>query len=322
MLAAICRRYGPPETVEVGDYPDPVAAPGDVLVAVRSAAVNYPDVLSLADAYQRSTPLPYVPGSEFAGVVVSGGDDVGLGPGERVYGTVPNGAFAEYVALPVDRVQRIPDGVGFDAAAGFGVAYTTGYHALSTAYRVQPGDWVVVLGAAGGVGLATLDLARHLGARVIAAAAGEDKLALCRERGAAATIDYRTEDLRQRIKDITGDGAHAVIDPVGGPSSEPALRALRRGGTFVTVGYASGEIPAIPLNLVLLKGITITSIDIGTMSVHQPTADAEGRAALHEMFAGGALEPYVQQVYSLSECAAALRHVADRKALGKVIVRP
>ena len=322
MRAAICRRYGPPEVIEIGDFANPVAADGDVVVAVRSAAVNFPDVLSMADEYQRSTPLPYIPGSEFAGHVVSGGADHGFADGNRVYGTIHSGAFAEYVTLPVTRLQRMPDSVDFDAAAGFGVAYTTAYHALRTASELRSGDWVVVLGAAGGVGLATVDLARHFGARVIAAASGDDKLALCLQRGAEAAIDYRTDDLRRRIKAITGEGAHVVVDPVGGPASESALRALRRGGTFVTVGYASGEIPAIPLNLVLLKGITITSVDIGTMTIHHPEVEKQGGTELHRLFAAGALTPYVHEVYPLAEIAAALRHVADRKAVGKVIIRP
>ncbi|CAM3206684.1 NADPH:quinone reductase-like Zn-dependent oxidoreductase [Williamsia muralis] len=322
MRAAICRRYGPPEVIEIGDFANPVAADGEVVVAVRSAAVNFPDVLSMADEYQRSTPLPYIPGSEFAGHVVSGGADHGFADGNRVYGTIHSGAFAEYVTLPVTRLQRMPDSVDFDAAAGFGVAYTTAYHALRTASEIRSGDWVVVLGAAGGVGLATVDLARHFGARVIAAASGDDKLALCLQRGAEAAIDYRTDDLRRRIKAITGEGAHVVVDPVGGPASESALRALRRGGTFVTVGYASGEIPAIPLNLVLLKGITITSVDIGTMTIHHPEVEKQGGTELHRLFAAGALTPYVHEVYPLAETAAALRHVADRKAVGKVIIRP
>lgn len=323
MRAAICRQYGPPEVIEVGEFPDPEpAAADDVLVAVRSAAVNFPDVLVLADEYQRSTPLPYVPGSEFAGVVTDAGTDSGFAPGDRVYGTVPTGAFAECVTLPAGQVQRMPDAVDFDAAAGFGVAYTTAYHALSTAGGIRFGDWIVVIGAAGGVGLATVDLARHLGARVVAAASGHEKTALCLDRGATAAVDYRNEDLRRRIKEITGEGAHVVVDPVGGAASESALRALRRGGTFVTVGYASGEIPAIPLNLVLLKGITITSVDIGTMSIHHPEVKKQGRAELHRLFATGALTPYVHEVYPLAETAAALRHVADRKALGKVIIRP
>ncbi|MBA4022638.1 MAG: NADPH:quinone oxidoreductase [Gordonia sp.] len=321
MRAAICRQYGPPEVIEVGDLPDPEPAADDVVVAVRSAAVNFPDVLVLADEYQRSTPLPYVPGSEFAGVVTAAGTDSDFAPGDRVYGTVPTGAFAECVTLPTGRVQRMPDAVDFDAAAGFGVAYTTAYHSLSTA-GIRRGDWIVVLGAAGGVGLATVDLARHLGARVIAAASGHEKTAFCLDRGATAAVDYRNEDLRRRIKEITGEGAHVVVDPVGGAASESALRALRRGGTFVTVGYASGEIPAIPLNLVLLKGITITSVDIGTLTIHHPDVEEQGRVELHRLFATGALTPYVHEVYPLAATASALRHVADRKALGKVIIRP
>lgn len=322
MRAAICRRYGPPEGLEVGDVADPEPSDDDVVVAVRSAAVNFPDVLSMADGYQRSTPLPYIPGSEFAGTVASGGAAYGFTPGDRVYGTVHTGAFAEYVRLPAARLQRMPDLVEFDAAAGFGVAYTTAYHSLCTAAHIRPGNWVVVLGAAGGVGLATVDLARHLGARVIAAVSGDDKRALCLARGAVEAVDYRREDLRRRIKEITGDGAHVIVDPVGGPASESALRALRRGGTFVTVGYASGQIPAIPLNLVLLKGIMITGVDIGTMSLYSPDIEAHGRAELHRMLEQGDLQPYVQAVYPLADTAAALRHVADRRALGKIIIRP
>ncbi|AZG45543.1 NADPH:quinone oxidoreductase family protein [Gordonia insulae] len=322
MRAAICRQYGPPEVIEVGDFADPEPAAGELVVAVRSAAVNFPDVLTIANRYQRSTPLPFVPGSEFGGVIVESSIDSGFAAGDRVYGTVATGAFAEYVTVPAARVQRIPDGVDDDTAAGFAVAYTTAYHALCTATAIRKGEWVVVLGAGGGVGSAAIDLAHHLGGRVIAAASGDNKLTLCRRRGAEVALDYHTEDLRSRIKEITGQGAHVIIDPVGGRSSESALRSLRRGGTFVTVGYASGEIPAIPLNLVLLKGITITGVDVGTMPVHQPMAESRGRAELHRMLSDGVLAPYVDSVHPLAETTKALRRVADRQALGKIIIRP
>ncbi|GAA4658497.1 zinc-binding dehydrogenase [Gordonia humi] len=320
MRAAVCRSYGPPETLVIGEYPDPEPGPDDVVVAVRAAAVNFPDVLVMANEYQRSTALPYVPGSEFAGVVVRGGEDVGLVPGDRVYGTVPVGAFAEYVCLPATRVQRIPAAVDFKTAAGFGVAYTTAYHAVAQASAPVADTWIVVLGAAGGVGLATVDLATSMGARVIAVAAGTEKTSLCSSRGAVGVIDSRTEDLKQRIREITGDGAHTIIDPVGGQQSEQALRALRRRGVFVTVGYASGEIPSIPLNLVLLKGVTITSVDVGTLPVHDPAAESRGRAALADLLASGAVQPHVQQTYPLTAAAEALRQVADRRAIGKVVI--
>ncbi|HEU4361827.1 MAG TPA: zinc-binding dehydrogenase, partial [Mycobacterium sp.] len=204
--------------------------------------------------------------------------------------------------------------------AGFGVTYRTAYHALRSVAQVAQGDWVVVLGAAGGVGLAAVDLAVAMGARVLAAASGPEKLAICRQRGAQATVDYDREDLKQRIRELTGGGAQAVLDPVGGGYAEPALRSLARGGRFVTLGYAAGSIPAIPLNLVMLKGITVQGMEIRTFATDHPTASARDLAELNQLFAAGRITPYIGARFGLADTAAALRYVADRRAIGKVII--
>lgn len=321
MRALVCRRYGPPEELAVEEMPTPVPGVGEVLVDVRAAAVNFPDVLLVAGAYQVPVPLPFVPGSELAGEVLAVGAGVtAFRRGDLVFGTVPVGAFAERAIVPAGQLAAMPPGADFAEAAAFGVTYRTAYHALRSAAGVGPGDWVVVLGAAGGVGLAAVDLARELGARVVAAASGAEKLALCRAHGATHVIDYTTEDLRLRIRELTDGGAHAVIDPVGGEWSERALRSIRWGGTFVTLGYASGAIPAIPLNLVLLKGITVKGIELRTLGDHDPERERRDREEVLELFAAGRVVPHIGAHFPLAEGAAALRFVADRRALGKVVV--
>jgi NADPH2:quinone reductase len=320
MRAAICRSYGTPEDLVIDDLPDPTAGPGQLVVRVHAAAVNFPDVLLIAGRYQVRIPVPFIPGSELAGEVISVGDGTPLRPGQRVSATTPTGAFAEQALLGAGAVTLIPDGVDFASAAAFGVAYRTAYHALRSVAALRQGDWVVVLGAAGGVGLAAVDLAVATRARVPAAGSGPEKLALCRQRGAEATVDYGREDLKTRIRELTGDTARVVIDPVGGPYSEPALRALARGGTFVTLGYAAGAIPAIPLNLILLKGITLRGMEIRTFTGDRPDDAARDLRELTQMFAAGTVRPHIGARFPLSETAAALRMVADRKALGKVVI--
>ncbi len=316
----VCREYGTPEDLQLMDLPDPSPGPGEVVVGVRAAAVNFPDVLFISGGYQVKIPPPFAPGSEFAGEVLAVGDGVTYSPGARVSGSVMVGAFAEKVVLKADSLAPMPDGVDFADAAAFGVTYRTAYYALRSVAGVQRGDWVVVLGAAGGVGLAAVDLAVALGARVIAAASSAEKLALCRTRGAEATVDYDRENLRDRIKEITAGGARAVLDPVGGRYAEPALRALGRGGTFVTLGYAAGSIPSIPLNLVLLKAITVRGMEIRTFPVDRPDEAVRDNRELAQLFSSGAVRPYIGARFPLHEAGKALRHVADRKALGKVII--
>jgi NADPH2:quinone reductase len=319
--ALVCRRYGQPEDLEIGELTDPQPGPGDVLIRVRAAAANFADALLIANAYQVSTELPFVPGSELAGEVLDVGADVaGFKAGDRVFGTAFTGAFAECAVLAAGQVSRIPRNAGFPEAAAFGVAYRTAYHALRSVAGVRAGDWVVVLGAAGGVGLAAVDIARELGARVVAAASGPEKLALCAKRGAAGVIDYTSEDLKTRIRELTDGGAHAVIDPVGGPAAEQALRSVRWGGTFVTLGYASGTIPKIPLNLVLLKGVTVKGMEIRTFGQHQPERERRDWEELLGLFASGRLRPHIGARFPLEDAAVALRYVADRRALGKVVI--
>ena len=323
MRAVVCRSYGPPEDLVVDEVADPTPGPGQLLVRVHAAAVNFPDVLLIAGKYQIKIPVPFTPGSELAGEVVAAGPGsygAPFRPGDRVFGATPTGAFAELALLDAHQVSVIPDSTDFAPAAAFGVTYRTAYHALRSVAQVTEGDWVVILGAAGGVGQAALDLAVGMKARVLAAASTEGKLEICRQRGAEATVAYDRDDLKSAIRELTGGGARVVIDPVGGRYAEPALRALARGGTFVTLGYAAGTIPAIPLNLVLLKDITIRGMEIRTFTADHPDDTARDIRELQQMFADGRIQPYIGARFPLADAAAALRHVAERKAVGKVVI--
>lgn len=319
MRAIVCRSYGPPESLELDDVPEPVPGPGQLLVRVHAAAVNFPDVLFIAGKYQVKIPPPFIPGNEIAGEVLAAGPGAPFSPGQRVAGTT-FGAFAEQALLDATQATVVPDDADFAAAAAFGVTYRTAYHALRSTAAVAAGDWVVVLGAAGGVGLAAVDLAVAMGARVLAAASSPEKLELCRQRGAEALVDYDREDLKSRIRELTCDAARVVLDPVGGAYAEPALRGLARGGTFVTLGYAAGSIPAIPLNLILLKDICVRGMEIRTFMTDYPDEAVRDIEELTQMFAAGTVRPYIGARFPLSEAAAALRHVADRKVLGKVVI--
>ncbi|BCQ06841.1 alcohol dehydrogenase [Mycobacterium heckeshornense] len=320
MRAVVCRRYGPPEDLVLDEVADPTPGPGELVVRVRAAAVNFPDVLLIAGKYQVQIPVPFTPGSELAGDVVAVGDGVALAPGDRVIGTTFVGAFAEQALLRAESVTLVPNGVDYATAAGFGVTYRTAYHALRSVAQVAQDDWVVILGAAGGVGLAAVDLAVAMKARVLAAASSPEKLDVCRRRGAEALVDYDREDLKQRIRDVTGGGAQVVLDPVGGRYSEPALRSLARGGRFITLGYAAGSIPAIPLNLVMLKGITLQGMEIRTFGTDHPDQADRDVRELQQMFVAGRIKPYIGARFPLGDTAAALRYVADRKAVGKVVI--
>lgn len=320
MKAAVVRDYGPPESVGVEELPDPVAGAGQVVVDIAAAAVNFPDVLIIANRYQISTPVPFTPGSEFAGVVRSVGDGVtALRPGDRVSGMAMVGGFAERIAVPAASLQPVPEGVDLVSAAALSVTYRTAYYALRSVAEAAPGEWVVVLGAAGGVGSAALDIASRLGCRTLAAVSSPAKAAVCAERGADAVVDYGTEDLKERIKALTGGGADVVLDPVGGPHAEAALRACRWGGRFVTLGFASGEIPRIPLNLVLLKGVVVKGMEVRTFGDHRPEQARRDEAELMEMVAAG-MRPLVSSLHPLTAVGDALREVAERRSTGKVVV--
>jgi NADPH2:quinone reductase len=321
MRAAVCREYGPPESISVeDDYPAPALAPGQVRVRVEAAAVNFPDVLFMANQYQMTVPVPFIPGSEFAGVVVEGAS--GFSVGDRVMGTVMVGAFAEEVAVATRSLTRIPAAVSAETAAAFGVAHRTAYHALRTIATAQPGERLVVLGAGGGVGLATVQLGAVLGLEVTAVASSDEKLAVAASYGASHCINHKTtpSGLRNALRDLYADGTDVVIDPVGGDLAEPALRSLRWAGRFVTIGYAAGPIPKIPLNLVLLKGCKILGFQIRDLSANVPESVARDEAELLSLLASGKATPHVGASFTLAEAAAALRHVADGKAIGKVVL--
>jgi NADPH2:quinone reductase len=322
MRAAVCHEYGGPEGVAVEEIDAPALTPRTVRVRIVAAAVNFPDVLVVANKYQVSAPLPLIPGSEFAGTITEVGDGVeDYSVGDRVFGSAMVGAFAEEIVAPAAVLARIPDGVDEVMAAGFGVAHRTAYHSLRSVAAVQPGDEVIVLGAGGGVGLAAVQLAAVLGATVTAVASSPAKLDAAKAVGATRLVNYRDGDLRSMLKEQLPKGAQVVIDPVGGELSEPALRALAPGGRLVVVGFAAGSIPKIPLNLVLLKDITIQAFEFLSFVTRRTDDMMRNEAELLDLLAAGKATPHVEAIFDLADSAAALRQVGDGKAIGKVIVR-
>ena len=321
MRAAVCRSYGPPDVVAVEDIDAPPLGDGQVRVQVAAAAVNFPDVLIVADSYQVSAPTPFVPGSEFAGVVTDVADGVtGIAVGDRVMGTGFVGAFAQEAVVAAQALRRLPPEIELAVAAAFGVAHRTAYHVLRSVAKVLPGDEVVVLGAGGGVGLAAVQLAAQLGASVTAVASSNDKLAVASSYGARHLVNHRDGDLRQALKQTLPGGSDVVVDPVGGDVAEPALRSLHRGGRFVTVGYASGTIPRIPLNLVLLKGISIVGFEFRTWAENEPVEFARNEEELMALLASGRATPHIGAVFCLDDVVAAMQHVGGGKAIGKVVL--
>lgn len=318
MRAAICPEYGPPEVVRVDAHTVPSAGPGQVGVRVAAAAVNFPDVLLVANTYQVSVPPPFVPGSEFAGVVDEIGPEVSdFAVGDAVTGTAMFGAFAERVVVDTTGLTPVPAGVDMFSAAAFGVAYRTAYHALRSMARLSADDELVVLGAGGGVGLAAVQLGVSMGAHVTAVASSAEKLDVAQKYGAYRMISHRDGALREALRAALPHGADVVLDPVGGDLSEPALRSLGRGGRFVTVGFASGAIPSIPLNLVLIKGIHVLGFQFQDVPADE---FARNEQELRDLHVSGRVTPHVGAVYSLDETVAALRHVGEGRAIGKVLI--
>ncbi len=322
MLAALCRTYGGPEVIELAEVPSPPLGPGQVRVRINIGAVNFPDVLVVANTYQVSVPTPFILGSEYAGTVMELGEGAdGLELGDRVFGSTIVGAFAEEIVVAPSVLMRIPVGVDDRTAAAFGVAYRTAYHVLRSVAALQPGEELVVLGAGGGVGSAAVQLGVLLGASVTAVASTREKLEAARALGATRLIDHTTGDLRQALRDELPGGADVVVDPVGGDLAEPALRALHFGGRFVTVGYAAGAIPRIPLNLVLLKGCQILGFQFGEFAKHRPDDLARNDRELLDLLVSGRAAPLIGATFELAEAGEALRYVAEGKAIGKVVVQ-
>jgi NADPH2:quinone reductase len=322
MKALLCVEHGPPEKLVVAEIPTPVPGKGEVRIKMIAAGVNFPDSLIIQNLYQFKPALPFSPGGEAAGVV----DAVGEGvvdhkPGDRVIAMIGNGAFREYFCADAARVIPMIDGMPFDIAAGFTMTYATSHHALKQRGRLQPGETLLVLGAAGGVGLTAVELGKLMGARVIAAASSEEKLTLCRQFGADETINYATEDLKDRVKALTGGkGADVIYDPVGDKYAEPAFRSIAWNGRYLVIGFAAGEIPKLPLNLPLIKGGSIVGVFWGAFTAFEPALHAENMRELLQWYAQGKLKPHVSAHLPLERGAEAIRMLMDRKAMGKVIL--
>jgi NADPH2:quinone reductase len=322
MKAILCKSYGPPESLVMEDVASPTPGPGEVVVSVKAASINFPDVLIIQNKYQVKPPLPFSPGSELAGIVKSVGAGVTtMKAGDAVMGCTGYGAFAEEIVAAADRFFPIPTGMDFPTAASFVLTYGTSDHALRDRGQLQPGETLLVLGAAGGVGLAAIEIGKILGARVIACASTADKLAVCRAHGADDTIDYATEDLRERIKQLTGgQGVDVVYDPVGGAYAEPALRAVKWRGRFLVIGFAAGEIPKMPLNLPLIKGSSIVGVYWGDFSRREPARFADSMRQLAAWWTAGKLKPHVSATFPLARASDALTLMANRQVKGKVVL--
>jgi NADPH:quinone reductase len=322
MKAVLCKQYGPPESLVLEDLPSPTPGPGEVVISVKAASVNFPDVLIIQNKYQFKPPLPFSPGSELAGVVKEVGADVrDVRPGDRVMAFTTYGAFAEEVKTEAARLLPLPQSMDFVTGAAFVLTYATSDHALRDRGALQVGETLLVLGAAGGVGLAAVEIGKALGARVIACASSAEKLEVCRSHGADATINYAAEDLRERVKALSdGRGVDVVYDPVGGAYSEPAFRSLGWRGRHLVVGFAAGEIPKLPLNLPLLKGASLVGVFWGDFARREPRAFAQSMAQLGRWYAEGKLKPHVSQTLPLAKAAEALKLMAARQVKGKLVL--
>ncbi len=324
MKAVLCTHFCTPDDLVFADIPEPSPGPGEAVVRIKAAALNFFDLLIIAGKYQHKPPFPFSPSSEFAGIVESVGADVSdVAPGDHVMGSTGLGAAREKIAVGTNRLVKLPENLDFDRAAGLTVTYATTLYGLRERGKLKPGETLVVLGASGGVGLAAIEIGKIMGARVIACASSEEKLAFARSHGADETVNYASEDLRDALKRLGGTrGIDVVYDPVGGAYAEPALRSLGWEGRYLVIGFAAGEIPRIPLNLVLLKSCDIRGVLWGGWSLRDP----QGQRALMNDIARwcgeGRLSAHVHAVYPLAETAQALKAIADRKVMGKIVLRP
>jgi NADPH2:quinone reductase len=321
--AVVCRELGPLDNVVVEERAAPVPGPGQAVVDVRAAGVNYVDGLICQGRYQMKPAVPYVPGGEIAGVVSAVGEGVTrVEVGDRVMAMTGFGAFAEQVTVAASSLDSVPDALGFSQAAAFIQSYCTAWFALARRTTVTEGEWVLVLGAGGGIGLAAVDVALALGARVVAAASSAEKLEAARRMGAHATVEYESEDLKSRVRELTDGGVDVVVDPVGGRHSEPALRATKSFGRFCVIGFASGPIASVPLNHVLLNNRTLVGVDWGAWAMRDPEGHRAMLDELIEMVQSGRLHPIEPTERPLDQAAAVMAALLDRTVTGKVVLVP
>lgn len=324
MKAIVSKQPGPPETLVLEDVDDPVASTGEVVIDIESAALNFFDTLIIEDKYQYKPDRPFSPGAEFAGVIESVGPGItGFEPGDQVMAYSGWNACREKIAVEANRVIPLPADISFDAAAGLTVTYGTTIHGLRDRANMKPGETLAVLGAAGGVGQAAVEIGKAMGARVIACASSENKLDFCRQLGADETINYSETNLKDQLKALTdGQGADVIYDPVGGDLAEEAVRGTAWNGRFLVIGFASGTIPKIPLNLALLKGCSLVGVFWGSFLQRTPEHHATNMAAILNWVEDGKIKPHIDKTYSLAETPAALTALAERKIMGKVIIKP
>jgi NADPH2:quinone reductase len=323
MKAVICREFGPPESLNLEDVPDPQPGDGQILIDVYAAGLNFPDVLQIAGKYQFQPPFPFTPGAEVAGVVASVGAKVtGIKPGDRVMGMPGIGGMAERVVVTSDSINPMPEGMDFATASGFELAYGTSYHALKQRAQLQAGETLLVLGASGGVGLAAVEIGKAFGARVIAAAGSDQKLQIAKSHGADVLLNYGQASLKDQMKELTGGkGADVIYDPVGGDLFDQATRSINWNGRLLIVGFASGTIPKYPVNLALLKGCSIVGVFWGDFKRRESDAYRQNCQELRTLFEQGQLKPLVSQEFPLAQYAAALNLFVHRRAVGKVVLR-
>lgn len=323
MRALLCKEWGPPESLVIEDVAPPAPGKGQVRLAVHACSINFPDTLIIEKKYQFRPELPFSPGSDISGVVTAVGEGVSAyKPGDKVMGMISWGGLAEEAIADASRLAPLPEGVGFDVAAAFPMVYGTSYHALMDRGELKAGETVLVLGAAGGVGLAAVEIAKAAGARVIAAASSDAKLAVCKEHGADLLLNYGEGDFRAKLKDLCPEGPDVIYDPVGGDLAEPAFRSIGWRGRFLVVGFAGGEIPKIPLNLCLLKNAALVGVFWGAYIAKEPESFRQDMATLIGWLREGKIKPRISERYSLADAPKAIRALADRKATGKLIVAP
>lgn len=323
MRALVCKEYGLPEALVIEEHPGPVPGSGEVVVDVAAAGINFPDVLVIAGKYQVKTPTPFVPGSEAAGVVSAVGPDVTqFAVGDKVIINTSGGAFAEKCVAKVHATAPLPEDLDFEQGAGFSVTYGTSYHALKQSANLQPGETVLVLGAAGGVGVTAVEIARAMGARVIAAASSEEKLEFARSAGADETINYSEVPLKEAVKQLTdGNGVDVVYDPVGGELADQAFRATAWHGRYLVIGFASGDIPKFAANIALLKEASIIGVWWGTWATKNPQLQIRNMLEMAQLIKEGTLTPRVTESYSIDDFREAFQAITERRARGKVILR-